>query len=66
VTFEAEKVTSEWIFVSSIKEKAYTLLTERGKTMTATPRQATVNVTLPPVLPEPTAGSNCSAQLAFC
>lgn len=33
VTFEAEKVTSEWIFVSSIKEKAYTLLTERGKTM---------------------------------
>lgn len=33
VTFEAEKVTSEWIFVSSIKEKAYTLLAERGKTM---------------------------------
>lgn len=33
VTFEAEKVTSEWIFVSSIKEKTYTLLAERGKTM---------------------------------
>lgn len=66
VTFEAEKVTSEWIFVSSIKEKTYTLLTERGKTMTATPRQATVNVTLPPVLSEPPVGSNCSAQLAFC
>ena len=66
VTFEAEKITSEWVFVSTVKEKAYTLLTERGKTMTANPRQATVNVTLPPVLPEPPAGSNCSAQLAFC
>ncbi|MFZ3192652.1 MAG: alkaline phosphatase D family protein [Moraxellaceae bacterium] len=33
VTFEAEKVTSEWVFVSTVKEKAYTLLTERGKTM---------------------------------
>lgn len=66
VTFEAEKVTSEWIFVSTVKEKAYTLLTERGKTMTATPRQATGTISLPPVLPEPTAGSNCSAQLAFC
>lgn len=33
VTFEAEKVTSEWIFVSSIKEKTYTLLAERSKTM---------------------------------
>ena len=66
VTFEAEKVTSEWVFVSTVKEKAYTLLTERGKTMTANPRQATVNVTLPAVLPEPPVGSNCSAQLAFC
>ena len=33
VTFEVEKVTSEWVFVSTVKEKAYTLLTERGKTM---------------------------------
>jgi len=67
VTFEAEKVTSEWIFVSTVKEKTYTLLTERGKTMTAVPRQATVTIPLPPVvLPEPPAGSNCFGQLTFC
>ena len=66
VTFEAEKITSEWVFVSTVKEKAYTLLTERGKTMTANPRQATVNVNLPAVLPEPPAGSNCFGQLTFC
>jgi alkaline phosphatase D len=33
VTFEAEKVTSEWIFVSSIKQKTYGLLTGRAKTI---------------------------------
>lgn len=37
LTFSLEAVTADWTFVSSIKEKTYTVLSERNKRLTVSP-----------------------------
>ncbi|MEC7118590.1 MAG: alkaline phosphatase D family protein, partial [Pseudomonadota bacterium] len=54
VTFDTEKVSAEWVFVSSIKQKTYGVMAERGKTLSASVMPANPDV------------PNCFGQLTFC